>query len=84
MRSQIIKILLEREWIKVVGHRDVPGKPALLGTTRFFLDYFNLQSLNQLPTLEELQDVMLTNVQANTVDTAFEAVTTKQPVAVVE
>lgn len=57
VNSQIIKTLAEREWIKVIGHRDVPGKPALLGTTKEFLDYFNLKNLNELPTLEEIQDL---------------------------
>ncbi len=55
--SNIIKTLLERDWIKVLGHKDVPGKPALYGTTKEFLDYFNLQSLDQLPTLAELKDL---------------------------
>lgn len=55
--SQIIKTLLEREWIKVLGHKDVPGKPSLYGTTRQFLDYFNLKSLNELPTLATLQNL---------------------------
>lgn len=55
--SDTIKLLLEREWIRVVGHRDVPGKPALYATTRQFLDYFNLQSLDQLPPLGELRDL---------------------------
>jgi segregation and condensation protein B len=55
--SHIIKTLAEREWIKVVGHRDVPGKPALLGTTKKFLDYFNLKSLSELPTLAEIKDL---------------------------
>jgi segregation and condensation protein B len=55
--SHIIKTLEEREWIRVVGHRDVPGRPALFGTTRGFLDYFGLQSLDQLPALTELQDL---------------------------
>ncbi len=54
--TQIIKTLAEREWIKVVGHRDVPGRPALYATTRQFLDYFGLTSLEQLPSLSELQD----------------------------
>lgn len=53
----IIKTLEEREWIRIVGHRDVPGKPALFGTTRSFLDYFGLRSLDQLPPLSELQDI---------------------------
>lgn len=49
--SQIIRTLLERDWIKVVGHREVPGRPALYGTTPAFLDYFSLTSLNELPDL---------------------------------
>ena len=72
--SQIIKTLVEREWIKVVGHRDVPGKPSLLGTTKSFLDYFNLKSLDQLPNLEEPEDPMVTDVQTTVVDTLFKAV----------
>ena len=55
--SNIIKTLLERDWIKVLGHKDVPGKPTLYGTTKEFLDYFNLQKLDQLPTLAEIKDL---------------------------
>lgn len=55
--SHIIKTLLEREWIKVLGFRDVPGKPAIYGTTKIFLDYFNLKNLDELPTLAELKDL---------------------------
>ncbi len=55
--SHIIKTLTEREWIKVVGHRDVPGRPSLFATTRQFLDYFNLESLDELPSLRELADI---------------------------
>ena len=55
--SNIIKTLQEREWVKVLGHKDVPGKPSLYGTTSGFLDYFNLKSLNELPTLSELKDL---------------------------
>lgn len=54
--TNIIKTLTDRDWIKVVGHRDVPGKPALYGTTRHFLDYFNLKALDELPPLSELRD----------------------------
>lgn len=54
--THIVKTLEEREWIRVVGHRDVPGKPALFGTTRGFLDYFNLKSLDELPSLGEIRD----------------------------
>ncbi len=55
--SNIIKALEEREWIRVVGHRDVPGKPELLATTKTFLDYFGLKRLDELPSLSELKDI---------------------------
>ncbi len=55
--SNIIRALEEREWIRVVGHRDVPGKPALFGTTKVFLDYFGLKRLDELPPLSELKDI---------------------------
>lgn len=55
--TNIIRTLQEREWIRVVGHRDIPGKPALFGTTKAFLDYFNLTSLDDLPTLAEIKDL---------------------------
>ena len=55
--TSIIRTLQEREWIRVVGHRDVPGKPALFGTTKIFLDYFDLQNLDDLPTLAEIRDM---------------------------
>jgi segregation and condensation protein B len=55
--TNIIKTLQEREWIRVIGHRDVPGKPALYGTTKTFLDHLNLKSLDQLPPLSELVDI---------------------------
>lgn len=55
--SNIIRALEEREWIRVVGHRDVPGKPALFGTTKGFLDYFGLKRLDELPPLSELKDI---------------------------
>jgi segregation and condensation protein B len=57
INSNLIKTLEERDWIRVVGHRDVPGKPALYGTTRNFLDYFSLKSLDQLPPLAELREI---------------------------
>lgn len=55
--SHIIKTLSEREWVKVVGHRDVPGRPSLFATTKQFLDYFNLENLEDLPSLRELADI---------------------------
>ena len=55
--TNMIKTLLEREWVKSLGHKDVLGKPTLYGTTRSFLDYFNIKSLNELPTLAEIRDL---------------------------
>jgi segregation and condensation protein B len=55
--SHIMKTLLERDWVKVIGHRDVPGRPSLYATTRQFLDYFNLKSLEELPSLSEIRDL---------------------------
>ncbi|HYF98170.1 MAG TPA: SMC-Scp complex subunit ScpB [Coxiellaceae bacterium] len=55
--TNIMKILQEREWVKVVGYKDVPGKPALYATTKNFLDYFNLKSINELPSLQELMSM---------------------------
>ncbi|MDP2228716.1 MAG: SMC-Scp complex subunit ScpB [Moraxellaceae bacterium] len=55
--SHIVKTLLEREWVRVAGHRDVPGRPALFATTREFLDNFNLKSLADLPSLSEIRDL---------------------------
>ncbi|MGC8120524.1 SMC-Scp complex subunit ScpB [Marinobacter sp. VGCF2001] len=55
--SNIIRTLLEREWIRVVGHRDVPGRPAMYATTRQFLDYFSLTGLDELPPLAEVRDL---------------------------
>lgn len=55
--TNIIKTLSEREWIQVIGHREVPGRPALYATTKAFLDYFSLRSLDELPSLVQLQDI---------------------------
>jgi len=54
--SQIIRTLVDREWIRIIGHRDVPGKPAMYATTRQFLDYFSLQKLEDLPPLSDIKD----------------------------
>jgi len=61
--SSIMKTLQEREWVRIVGHRDVPGRPAMYGTTRQFLDYFNLKGLDDLPTLMELRDIDTINAE---------------------
>lgn len=55
--SHIIKTLVERDWVRVVGHRDVPGRPAMYATTRTFLDYFNLRNLDELPALADIKDL---------------------------
>ena len=55
--SNIMRTLVERDWIKIVGHRDVPGRPALYSTTKAFLDYFNLERLDQLPSLQEIREL---------------------------
>ncbi|MCP4982349.1 MAG: SMC-Scp complex subunit ScpB [Gammaproteobacteria bacterium] len=55
--TNIIKTLQERDWVKSLGHKEVPGRPTLYGTTSGFLDYFNLKSLNELPTLAEIRDI---------------------------
>ncbi len=57
--SNIIRTLLDREWIRIIAHKEVPGRPALYGTTKQFLDYFNLSSLEQLPTLDQINDLDL-------------------------
>jgi len=57
VNANTIKMLEEREWIRVIGHRDVPGRPELFGTTRIFLDYFGLKNLEDLPTLSELNEI---------------------------
>ena len=63
VNPNIVKTMLERNWVRVVGHRDVPGRPELLGTTRDFLDYFGLKSLDELPPLSELKAVGDINLQ---------------------
>lgn len=63
--SNIVRSLIEREWIRVVGHRDVPGRPALFGTTKLFLDYFGLKKLEDLPPLADLSDWESLRVQLN-------------------
>ncbi len=68
--TNIIKTLTEREWVRVVGHRDVPGRPALYATTRRFLDYFGLRSLNELPPLSEIRDPESYFLSTNVVPTS--------------
>lgn len=63
--SGMVQTLLEREWIRVLGYKEVPGRPALYGTTKQFLDYFNLSSLNELPTLQQLQGLDISTLDTN-------------------
>jgi segregation and condensation protein B len=63
--TNIVRSLLEREWVRVVGHRDVPGRPAMFGTTKQFLDYFGLKKLDDLPPLADLSDWETLRVQLN-------------------
>lgn len=63
VNASIIKTLLEREWVRVIGHKEVPGRPEMLGTTRQFLDYFNLKSLDELPSLSEIQELNIESLQ---------------------
>ena len=79
--SNIIKTLLEREWVRVVGHRDVPGKPSLYATTKGFLDYFNLKSLSELPTLAEIRDLDSINRELDLELPGTAAHTTSEPAA---
>ncbi|MEM6986021.1 MAG: SMC-Scp complex subunit ScpB [Pseudomonadota bacterium] len=68
--SSIVKTLLEREWIKVVGQRDVPGRPSMYGTTKVFLDYFNIKAVSELPPLEALMDLEAIDQQLDMLDGA--------------
>ena len=72
--GNIVRTLLEREWIRVVGHRDVPGRPALFGTTKLFLDYFGLKKLEDLPPLADLSDWESLRVQLNLPEVENDAV----------
>jgi len=58
VNPNIVKTLMEREWVRVVGHRDVPGRPELLGTTKSFLDYFGLRAIDELPPLAEVKEMV--------------------------
>ncbi len=80
--STIIRTLQEREWIRVVGHRDVPGRPAMFATTRQFLDYFNLENLNELPPLSEIRDLEETAKALNEQSDLLENIEATPPLTV--
>lgn len=67
VNGNIIKTLIERDWVRVLGHKEVPGRPEMLGTTRAFLDYFNLKSLDELPSLAEMRDLDVDSLQLDLV-----------------
>jgi segregation and condensation protein B len=71
--THIIRTLLERGWVRIVGHRDVPGHPEMFGTTKEFLDYFSLKSLDELPTLAQLRDIESINAELDFGDGAMQA-----------
>jgi len=80
VNPNMIRTLMERDWVRVIGHRDVPGRPELLATTRQFLDYFGLKSLDDLPTLAQLKDVETLGVQLELgQELAFEAADAQDP-----
>src|ERR1700758_2742490 len=70
VNPNIVKTVIERNWVRVVGHRDVPGRPELLGTTREFLDYFGLKNLDELPPLAEIKTLGEIKVQFDLPDPA--------------
>jgi len=84
--SSIIQTLLEREWVRVVAHKEAPGRPGLYGTTKQFLDYFNIASLDELPTLQEIQhlDVSIDNMQQPMQVTSEKQETNQQFIEAVE
>ncbi|MBU0653898.1 MAG: SMC-Scp complex subunit ScpB [Gammaproteobacteria bacterium] len=63
VNANIIKTLLERNWVRVLGHKELPGRPEMLGTTRHFLDHFNLKSLDDLPSLAEMKELDVNKLQ---------------------
>ncbi|MEZ5452300.1 MAG: SMC-Scp complex subunit ScpB [Thiothrix sp.] len=63
VNANIIKTLLERDWVRVIGHKELPGRPEMLGTTRHFLDYFNLKSLDDLPSLAAIKELDIGKLQ---------------------
>lgn len=67
VNANIIKTLIERDWVRVIGHKEVPGRPEMLGTTRAFLDYFNLKSLDDLPNLADMRDLDVDSLQLDLV-----------------
>ncbi len=78
--SNIMRTLMERNWVRIVGHRDVPGRPGMYATTRDFLDYFGLKKLEDLPSLAEIRDLDSINVELDLELAELPAVTTQEEV----
>lgn len=76
--SNIIRTLLDREWVRVVGHRDVPGRPAMYATTKEFLDYFSLKSLDELPSLDEIREIDDANQNLDLINAEKQASATRE------
>ena len=76
--SHIIRTLLDREWVRVVGHRDVPGRPAMYATTKEFLDYFSLKSLDELPSLDEIREMDDANQNLDLINAEKKASATRE------
>lgn len=76
--SNIIRTLLDREWVRVVGHRDVPGRPAMYATTKEFLDYFSLKSLDELPSLDEIREIDDANENLDLINAEKQASVTRE------
>lgn len=76
--SNIIRTLLDREWVRVVGHRDVPGRPAMYATTKQFLDYFSLKSLDELPSLDEIREIDDANQNLDLINAEKQASVTRE------
>ncbi len=77
--SNIMRTLLEREWVRIIAHKEVPGRPALYGTTKHLLDYFNLSSLDELPSLEEIENLNNTEPEPEISQQTSEEQTTTSP-----
>ena len=76
--SHIIRTLLDREWVRIVGHRDVPGRPAMYATTKEFLDYFSLKSLDELPSLDEIREMDDANQNLDLINAEKKASATRE------
>ncbi|MDD5578856.1 MAG: SMC-Scp complex subunit ScpB [Methylobacter sp.] len=76
--SSIIQTLMERDWIRVVAHKEVPGRPGLYGTTKQFLDYFNITALNELPTIQQIQNLDLADESIDNIQQTIQAESEKQ------